>query len=553
MVWIACTLVGALVTLGLASCGGGGVPLASSGGGVGTGGTGISFGTVTGFGSIVVDGTPYSSATPNYFAGNDQDESAPTAAPTVELGDQLTVQLDAQGNPTTVVIDPELIGAVANLAASSFMVNGVRVRINTDPKVATVTYYAGLSGFSGLSNGMQVEVHGAFGIDASGQGYVQATLIRQLPSANPVTRVTGIVSSFNSAAGTFQIGGTTIQMSASMAVSPGSMSIANGELVNVWSNTSTMLSGVINAGVIHIRTLQGVSGAVQIGGLIAQLQGTSLTVSGIAVDASNPGLASTVPSLSQGEYVVVQGMADATTGIVKATSIRAYAAQPAKVELTGTITGFVSASNFLVRGVPVDASQAQFSSGASVASLANGVYVAIVGDGINSNVVTALTVTVLPNPPEGGTVNYQGIVGNLAVTGNVTSFALTHQDDGVTTTSSVVLAPNVAFANGTVAQLVNGATIELEATNSAGGLTAYSVSFQNGSSNDSGSSGSSTLETKGIVYAYNNGASFVVNGLTIQTNNVQPSGGSLADGVQVDVKFVQTGNSNLAQAISIDH
>ena len=104
-----------LLTALLASCGGGGTVATT--GGVGTGGTGISTGTVTGFGSVVLDGTAYSSASPVYYAGTDQDEEAQTSSTAVNLGDQLQIRLDAQGHPSKVVIDPELMGPVANLGA----------------------------------------------------------------------------------------------------------------------------------------------------------------------------------------------------------------------------------------------------------------------------------------------------------------------------------------------------------------------------------------------------------------------------------------------------
>ena len=536
----------------LASCGGGGA-VASIGGGVGTGGTGISLGTVTGFGSVVVDGTAYDGATPDYYAETNTEESAPTSATTVELGAQLSIALDAQGNPATVTIDPELVGAVAGLGAGGFTVNGVPVQINTDPAAGPVTYYAGLSGFSGLTAGMQVEVHGAVGIDSTGQGYVQATLIEQLPASNPVTRITGAVANLDAAAGTFRIGGSTIRTTSKTSVSPAGLALANGQIVNVWSNTPAAANGVVTAQVVGIRSLSGVAGSVQLGGLVAQRQGTGFMVSGIPIDASAAGLASTVAHLVDGEYVVVQGQSDASTGTVAATAIRPYAAQPAQVELKGTITGFVSQGNFLVRGVPVDASQAQFDGGTAM-SLANGVFVDVIGSVASSNLVTASRVTILPGAPDGGTVDYQGTVGSLVATPGGTSFTLTYREDGRTSTAQVVLAPNVVFTRGTAAQLADGKTVEIEAINGANGLTAYSVTFQNvgaGSSGGTNKSGGTTSETRGIVYGYD-GTRFSVNGITIQVNGVLPSVGTLADGLIVEVSFVQSGGLNLAKEISLD-
>ena len=554
----------ALVGLALAACGGGGTSVASTGGGVGTGGTGISMGTVTGFGSVVVDGTAYSSATPTYFAGTDTDEAAPASSAAVELGDQLQIALDANGNPSTVVIESELKGAVSNLlplANPGFTVNGVVVRVNADPIAGPVTYYAGVVGYSGLVTAMQVEVHGVYGVDAAGQGYIQATLIEQLPSTNPVTRITGQVTHLATnpdGSGSFTIGSgpgrVTVSYVASARVLPAGASLANGQLINAWSNTAAA-PGVIDASVVRIRTLQGVSGSVQIGGLVAGLTGSGFQLSGIPVDASAAGPAAVLQTLAQGQYVVVQGQATAASGVVVASAIQVYTTQPAPVALHGTITGYVSAANFLVRGVSVDASglAVAFSpAGTTATALANGVFVDVTGM-VTGNKVTASAVTVQSTAPAGRTVDYQGVVGQCATAG-CGSFVLTLQDG---TSRNVTLAGNVAYSNGSAAQLIDGAGVEIEATTStttATDLVAYSVSFQALSPPVVGGGGA-TLETNGLAYDVNLAATpptFAVNGLTIQINGVTPTNGTLANGAKVEVEFVQSGGNNLAKAISID-
>jgi hypothetical protein len=541
----------ALLSVLLASCGGGST--VASSGGVGTGGTGMSFGTVTGFGSVVLDGTPYNSAAPRYFAGSDLGDATPTAATAVQLGNQLRIALDAQGTPSMVLIEPELMGPVANLTPAGFSVNGVAVQVNTNPAAGPVTYYSGLTDYTGLSMGMQVEVHGASGVDANGQNYVQATLIEQLPATSTVTCITGIVSRLQAASGTFQIGATTVQLGAATSITPAGQSLADGQLVHLWSQGPPSAGGTLLAGVVRIRTLQGVGGPVQVGGLVSQLSGSRLQVAGVTVDAGAPALAAAVQGLVLGEYVVVQGQANATTGVLTASSLRAYATRPAEVELRGTITGFVSPGNFLVRGVPVDASGAGvvFNAG-SAASLGNGVFVDIfgqIGSG-SANVVTASRVTVLAHAPDGGTVDYQGTVSALNMANG--TFTLTWQQEGATNTAQVTLAPNVAFSNGAAAQLVNGANVEIEATrgSSTAALLAYSVTFQGVGSGDGTSA--STRETQGVVYNLS-ANTFQLNALTILINGVTPSGGALANGAKVEVAFTTSGTQNLAYAISIDH
>ena len=72
------------------------------------------------------------------------------------------------------------------------------------------------------------------------------------------------------------------------------------------------------------------------------------------------------------------------------------------------------------------------------------------------------------------------------------------------TSRNVTLAGNVAYSNGSAAQLINGANVEVEATTStaaATDLVAYSVSFQGASAPAGG--GAPTLETNGLAYDVN--------------------------------------------------
>jgi hypothetical protein len=538
----------ALLILALSACGdvGSGVGSNTVAGGVGTGGTGIVFGTTTGFGSVVVDGTAYSSNTPQYFSGSDQDEAVEVSSASMELGNQVRLQLDAQGDPTSVLIEPDLVGVVSGLGQSTFVVNGMTVRINGNAATGPVTYFSGLSGFSGLSAGMRVAVHGAYGVDASSQqAYIQASLIERLPNSSAINRLSGLVSNLNAAAGTFQLGKTTVQTSGATSILPSGAPLANGLWVNVWTNTALAADGALRAGVIRIRSLSGITGPVQIGGIVSMLSGTWFQVSGIAIDASASALTSVVSSLAPGEYLVVQGQADSHGSALVASSIRTYATQPTQVELKGTITGFVNQGSFLVRGVPVDASQAQLLGTASGVSLRNGMFVEVNGSisSINGNIVTAKSVFAEATPPTGGTVNYRGTVSQFDAASG--SFLLTGSLDEDWTSAAVRLAPNVAYANGSAAEFLDGANVEIEATNTAGGFVAYSVYFRN-ISVPSGSK----LETEGLAYNVTSNA-FEVNGLTIQINGVIPQGGTLVDGAKVEVEFTQSGAQNLAQEISV--
>ena len=542
-----------LLVLVLSACGGagGGGGSTTTAGGVGTGGTGIVFGAITGFGSVVVDGTAYSSATPQYFSGSDQGEAVEASAASLGLGKQVQLQLDAQGNPSSVIIEPALVGAVSRLGQGQFFVNGMAVRSNGNAATGPVTYFSGLSGFSSLTSGMQVAVHGSYGLDPSSQQeYIQASLIEQLPGSSTVNRLSGLVSNLAAAAGTFRLGGTTVQMSASTSILPGGTVLANGQWVNVWSNAALGTNGELRAGTIRVRNLSSMTGRVQIGGIVSALSGTRFQVSGIAIDGSATALAAVVSSLTPGEYVVVQGQADARSSALVASSMRAYAAQPTAVELHGTITDFVNQGNFLVRGVPVDASQAQLLGAASAANLRNGMFVEVIGSvgSVNGNVVAAKSVSAEGKAPTGGTVNYRGTVSQFDAANG--SFVLTGSLDEDGASATIRLAPNVAYANGGAAQLANGASVEVEATKNTGDIVAYAVSFRMIGA-PSGSPSAGELETEGLAYGVTS-STFNVSGLTIQINGVIPQGGALVNGARVEVEFTQSGGRNLAQEIAVD-
>ncbi len=539
-----------VLCLGLVSCGGG-AAVALIGGGVGTGGTGISLGTVIGFGSVVVDGTAYNSVTPDYFVDSDTSARSATAATSVELGDQLQIQLDASGNPSVVTITPQLVGVATNVTPTGFTVNGVPVQVGSSASSGPPTFYSGLAGLGNLTTGMPVEVHGVFGLDATGQAYVRATLVKQLPPTNTIAVVTGIVSGLDTSTGSFQIGPMTVQTQSATVVNPTGTTLANGDVVQVWSNQAPTVTGAMAAGSVTIRTLRGMSGNAQVSGLVMQLQGNTFSLSGIPVDAS--ALSSQAATLQNGQYLVVQGTVNPTTGVLTAASLQSYASQsPNQVQLTGTITGFVSTSNFLVRGVPVDAAQATIT-GAGSQGLGNGAYVTVNGAVNSSNLVTATSVTVNSTVPDGGTVDYSGVVGNLGTGTTGTTFTLTYTREGVTSSSTVTLAPNVQFTNGGASQLANGASVQIEASNGPAGLMAVAVSFiPAGAASSTTETGSSSGSTEGVVYN-DDGTTFTVNGLNIQINGTAlTGGGTLTNGLRVHVTFNQSGGQYLATSISLN-
>ena len=517
----------------LAGCGGSG-PLAVNGG-VGSGGTGISWGSVTGFGSLLVDGVRYDSATGTYLAGTETSESAATTAMSVDLGNQLQIELDAQGKPATVQVDAALIGVAGSIDAAlgRFVVNGMTVRTNTNLAAGPVTYYSGMDGFGPGLDGSMLEIHGIHGIDGANHGFIQATLVRRLPLSTQVRRITGRVEALDTLARTFRIGGMSIDYTTATRLLPSASALANGALVNVWSTTPES-SGRIAAEVIRVRTLEGLSGSARISGLVSSLSAGHFMLSGIPVDASLPALATHVAALVDGDYTIVTG--SIRGGEVVASGLASARSQPEAVELHGTISAYVSNARFLVRGVAVDASLASFPDGPIPSSNADDTYVEVTGR-VVANKVDADTVRVLRGVPEGVTVEHNGTVSGLSGR----TFTLTLRDGS---TRAVTLAANASFEDGSSDRLVNGANVEIEATSTSTGLLAYSVEFRNLDASDD-----DKLETRGLAYDVS-GTRFSVNGLVIEINGQDASG--LAEGVEVEVHFVQSGGLYLATEISVE-
>lgn len=534
-------VAGVVLLAALAACGGGGT-LAMTG--VGTGGTGISLGTVTGFGSVVIEGHGYDGAAPHYF--NDDQPGTAQAATSIGLGQRLQLIDDASGS--AALIEPDVVGPLQSVSAASrsFTLNGLVVRVNTNPAAGPVTFYSGLSGFSALTPGsMVIEADGSFGVDAAGQPYLQATRVVQLPSSTTSVRLTGLVSGLAAAGNSFELDGTRVQLGGSTQVYPAGSKLADGQLVNVWSATP-VVGGVLGAGVVRVRSLLGASGSARIGGLVSSDPGGGIRVAGIAITPATAAAVAQLQAASVGNYVIVQGRIAPDGSSVLADSVQPYASQPATVQLRGNITGFLDNGHFLVRGVPVNASAV-----AAGTRLGNGAFVDLTGnvDPNAPNTVLAARLQLLPAAPSGGTVDLTGTVSQYDSANG--SFVLSWTDDGVTTASMVTLLPNAvvsaATVNGRTQTLANGSYVEIEATSTPSGLQAYSLSFLPGSDDASASN------TSGRVYGLGSG-SFYVNGLLIQINGVTPQGGSLVDGAQAQVQFSTDPNTgqHLAQAIGVD-
>lgn len=533
----------ALALTALAACGGGG-PSHGGTSSATVGASGVSIGTVTGFGSVIVEGHSFEGVPPHYF--NDDDPGAAQPASTVGLGQRLQMITDSAGS--AALVEPALVGPVQAVSTRdrSLVVNGLRVRVNSDPRRAPPTFYSGLAGFAGLRAGsMVVRIDGAFGLDSTGQPYLLASRVVQLPADSTQSRLSGLVSRFDAARGTLRLGSVTVHVDAATQVYPAGSTLRDGELVNVWS-PRPIHDGVLDAAVVRVRSLLGASGQARIGGLATRGADGALRVAGIDIAPADTTAAGEIAVLHSGQYVRVDGRVAADGSRVLASSVLGYAALRSQVRLRGNVTSYVDNGHFLVRGVAVDAAAAL-----AGARLGNGAFVQVLGqvDPAAPDRVLASSVQHLAMAPRGGTVDLRGTVSQYDPSRG--SLVLSWSDEGVTEASLVSLAPNAVFDRLRTSELHDGSSVRVEAVQQADSLLAYSVSPWRPA--DSPGTTPALRSTRGRAYAVGPQA-FRVNGLRILRGAVAPHGAALVDGARVRVQFAPTGAGGvlLARAIRVE-
>lgn len=189
----------AALTLVLAACGGGGGGIGGTGGGGGggIGGTGVAYGTITGFGSVWVNGVRYETPAGTVFRLDDSSVSQS------DLKVGMVARVEGSGtSATTVVVDSALKGRVEAVAGDRYTVLGQTVQTDV-----STTFDDGIHPVVGD----YIEVHG-LPLQA---GTIAANYIEKKSTpASPPYVVTGFVTAQDAAASTLTIGTLTVQYAA---------------------------------------------------------------------------------------------------------------------------------------------------------------------------------------------------------------------------------------------------------------------------------------------------------------------------------------------------
>jgi hypothetical protein len=374
---------GLLLIALLQGCGGGGSSASN------TATPQVANGLVTGFGSVFVDGVEIEDANASVVTEN-MDGS--TTNSVLQMGQRIRVDHDGKGTASKVTVDASVIGKVSNADtnAGTLTVAGQSITTNTDASVGPVTVWAG--GYTGIAdivvNTDYVEVHGTPVYDSVNHIYkVAASRIQKLALVSTI-KVSGKISNINTGAKTFSLNGLTVNY-ANAILRPASVTaLINDMVVSVFGPTSNLSGTTLTATNLKVNRLQdsNVSNTVaQVGGQVSNYDAGAKTfeVQGVTIQFNGSTVVGPLASstVANNAYVKVSGTVG-NDGSITATNIQVREQNTnsdlAKVKLKGVISDFVNSSSFVVRGVPVDASNITTTDpSCQTVTLANGVSVQI--------------------------------------------------------------------------------------------------------------------------------------------------------------------------------
>nr|WP_315229383.1 DUF5666 domain-containing protein [uncultured Limnohabitans sp.] len=188
----------------LTSCGGGGSDVA----GLSSGGTGsFTSGTISGLGSIIVNGIRYNDDAATLLSRDDGSSFGDTLKVGMVVsiqGSPVTAATTTNGTATAtayrISCGSEWQGPVANVSASSFDMLGLTVDV-----LASTVFEGAATQLTDLTTAHFVEVHGY--VDQT-TGHLQATRVEVSATQPTQYKLSGMVNSFSALNHTFKLGTT---------------------------------------------------------------------------------------------------------------------------------------------------------------------------------------------------------------------------------------------------------------------------------------------------------------------------------------------------------
>ena len=358
--------------------------LGGCGGGVGSGGTGspvgYAEGSVTGFGSVIVDGKRFDD-----LSAVVQVERAPgeMAAAELLLGQQVEMRLDDTTQAQSIRVEAQVLGQVSSVvpASGTLVVLGQTVRTNADPNAGPVTLLSGYASLGDVQLGDVVEVHAVLRSDATQGAYLQATRIEKRTGVPAYWRVSGVVSDLGATAVRFRLAGLDIDYSGAQVV-PAGQGLANGQTVVVLGNAVQAGAGrpLLTAQQVRIKQRANSGLDADVGGVVDGLDtgAQRFVLNGVTVRYGGANVTPRSRTLANGVYVQATG-SFASDGALEVTHLKIRNKQDeSEVELFGTLTDLDDANKrFELRGVQVDFSSATLAG--CPAGLASGHFVEVTG------------------------------------------------------------------------------------------------------------------------------------------------------------------------------
>lgn len=556
--WGLCALSCALSTAVLVACGGGGggssagsvaqTPAAPAPSTPTASVAAVVNGTITGFGSVIINGVRYDDSLAKVAFSNRPDVQ--TAATLGDLHTGMQVQATLKdGVLQNLLVNFALAGTIGavDATAGTLSVFGQTIKTTTTGQLPTV--FEGFTALSQLLVGDLVKVSGTVASDGS----ITATRIeRKVKDGTELFRISGAVQALDTTAKTFGLtGNATVTVDYSQAkLLPDGAVIENGKQVSVVSANAPAANGgktVLVASAIEVKARKlPDSGDTTVGGPISDFQSlASLRVGDVVVDASAATLkdGTVAADLVNGAQALAHGTL--TSGAMKADWIKVLKNDTAiKALLVGQITDYVSLSNFTLRGTAVDGSAATFSKG-SAADLGTGAWVTVTGQ-LTPSGVKATDIAVQPPPAD----KPQRLAGAITAV-DTTAKTFTVLGTTVKWTDTTKVSPD----GKSLANLAAGVTVNVEGSYSAtsGVFTATSVTVVNTTGVVK------TIGFSGVAFNVTD-TSLQIGSYTVQltaNTQLQPAGTKLADlvnGSRLSIKATVSGSAGnvTLTAISIE-
>jgi Domain of unknown function (DUF5666) len=337
-----------LATALLMSCGGSD--------GVGSGGTGLAssgsqYGAINGFGSVIVESNRYDDSMATVTIEEDPANPRTVTNADLRLGMQVQVVFDSTDRALSIRAIPSVLGRIDVLTASTMQVAGQTIVLTGTPAVPLVL--DGAASLSELAVGDRVVVYGRL----DHYNRVLATRIeRRASSQSAVTRVSGPVSAIAPGGTAFTIGGLAVAMHLNTVKQPAGFTLAIGQKITVWASADPA-SGALTASLLKLDPEEVISDSTwRSSGAIRDLAtaGKTLRLGEVLVDYSSSRFQDGVVSdLANGKIIRVKGVS--RQGVLVASEIQftvvsATVDDDDRTDSSGTVTNYVSAMSFYVRG-----------------------------------------------------------------------------------------------------------------------------------------------------------------------------------------------------------